>query len=319
VELVDLVRQTRAEGPGGITRAGSPYLLEEGRLRTDTRRVARDATRRVSTEHRDDEAEVTGDLAHRRVYLVAPKGGRKTVTVGRSDECDVMIDLGSVSTKHASIRRNAGGDWSLRDLGSTNGTFLEGERLERNKQVPLPSGSVVRFGPEVKLTFLHADAMEAFLRQLDPVMRAKKIASSGKTGVVLRKSDVLPQGVPLPAYLDDTPTPSKIKLPKLTSLALACPPFSPIGLVEGVPVVVGRVAGNDLILPHPEVSRSHARFERAGDSVAFTDLKSANGVYQGEKQVSVGTLAVGDEVTIGPYRISIVAIEAPPPRGGSST
>src|SRR5262249_61352397 len=126
------------------------------------------APRRVPSEHQDEEAEVTGDLAHRRVYPVAPKSGRKTVTVGRSAECDVVIDLSSVSTKHASIRRNAGGDWSLRDLGSTNGTFLEGERLERNTQVPLPSGSVVRFGPEVKLTFLHADAMEAFLRQLDP-------------------------------------------------------------------------------------------------------------------------------------------------------
>jgi adenylate cyclase len=83
-----------------------------------------------------------------------------------------------------------------------------------------------------------------------------------------------------------------------------------------VPVLVGRVSGNHLILPHPEVSRSHVRFDRTGESVTFTDLNSANGIYQGEKQVRAGTLAAGDEVTIGPYRIAIVQLEAPPPRAG---
>jgi pSer/pThr/pTyr-binding forkhead associated (FHA) protein len=50
-----------------------------------------------------------------------------------------------VSKRHAMIRRSASG-FEVLDLGSRNGTWLEGERLIPNKPYPLASGSQLRLG-----------------------------------------------------------------------------------------------------------------------------------------------------------------------------
>jgi hypothetical protein len=57
--------------------------------------------------------------------VVGPAG----VTMGRSRQCDVMVDDPNVSRNHAEIRPR-GGSWVLTDLGSTNGSRLNGRRLE---------------------------------------------------------------------------------------------------------------------------------------------------------------------------------------------
>jgi hypothetical protein len=57
--------------------------------------------------------------------VVGPAG----VTVGRSRQCDVTLDDPNVSRTHAEIRPR-GGSWVLTDLGSTNGSRLNGRRLE---------------------------------------------------------------------------------------------------------------------------------------------------------------------------------------------
>ena len=58
--------------------------------------------------------------------LVVGPGG---VTVGRSRQCDVTLDDPNVSRTHAEIRPR-GGSWVLTDLGSTNGSRLNGRRLD---------------------------------------------------------------------------------------------------------------------------------------------------------------------------------------------
>jgi pSer/pThr/pTyr-binding forkhead associated (FHA) protein len=65
-----------------------------------------------------------------------------TMLVGRVAPADIVIDDDSVSRKHAEIVR-AGGGATLRDLGSANGTFLNGERIT---EAPLSPGDVIRFG-----------------------------------------------------------------------------------------------------------------------------------------------------------------------------
>jgi hypothetical protein len=57
--------------------------------------------------------------------VVGPAG----VTMGRSRQSDVMVDDPNVSRTHAEIRPR-GGSWVLSDLGSTNGSRLNGRRLE---------------------------------------------------------------------------------------------------------------------------------------------------------------------------------------------
>jgi FHA domain-containing protein len=57
--------------------------------------------------------------------LVIGAGG---ATIGRSRQCEVVIDDPNVSRQHAEIRPR-GGSWVLTDLGSTNGSSLNGRRV----------------------------------------------------------------------------------------------------------------------------------------------------------------------------------------------
>ena len=57
--------------------------------------------------------------------------------LGRSPDCDVVIDAAAVSRRHAIIEKNGGG-YFLRDLGSRNGTYVNGTRVE--ERAPLHNG-----------------------------------------------------------------------------------------------------------------------------------------------------------------------------------
>jgi hypothetical protein len=66
-----------------------------------------------------------------------------SVTLGRSRECDCVLADPSVSRRHAELRRD-GGRWLLRDLGSRNGTRVNGVRLLDEAEVC--PGDRVSFG-----------------------------------------------------------------------------------------------------------------------------------------------------------------------------
>jgi Protein of unknown function (DUF3662)/FHA domain len=70
--------------------------------------------------------------------LVGPTG----VTIGRSRQCDVVLNDPNVSRQHAEIRPR-GGSWVLSDLGSTNGSILNGRRIE--------GPEVVKAGDEIEI------------------------------------------------------------------------------------------------------------------------------------------------------------------------
>jgi adenylate cyclase len=61
------------------------------------------------------------------------------VVVGRHEGCDIVIRSGAVSGRHCELNW-ADGAWSVRDLGSRNGTRVDGERCQAKA---LPPGSVL--------------------------------------------------------------------------------------------------------------------------------------------------------------------------------
>jgi pSer/pThr/pTyr-binding forkhead associated (FHA) protein len=65
------------------------------------------------------------------------------VNIGRADYNDIVLADESVSTAHAKLQRREG-VWTLIDLGSTNGTFVDGEQVQG--EVPIAPGATVRFG-----------------------------------------------------------------------------------------------------------------------------------------------------------------------------
>lgn len=69
---------------------------------------------------------------------VVPLPGSGTLAVGRSQKCDVAIDSGSVSRHHANLL--VGQEVVIEDVGSSNGTFVDGQRLAPNTKVRLGVG-----------------------------------------------------------------------------------------------------------------------------------------------------------------------------------
>lgn len=60
---------------------------------------------------------------------------KEAVVIGRLDGCDVVIADPGVSRRHAEVRRE-GDEWVIVDLGSTNGTEINGKRLNRHRLQP---------------------------------------------------------------------------------------------------------------------------------------------------------------------------------------
>ncbi|MEO7672713.1 MAG: FHA domain-containing protein [Pyrinomonadaceae bacterium] len=76
----------------------------------------------------------------------------KRLSVGRTKENDLAVDDTSVSKLHASIMLNAEGRIVVADTGSTNGTFIDGERISYGKASTISQGHKLRLGT-VELSF----------------------------------------------------------------------------------------------------------------------------------------------------------------------
>ncbi|MCB1629298.1 MAG: FHA domain-containing protein, partial [Xanthomonadales bacterium] len=67
---------------------------------------------------------------------------RPSSLLGQATDCDVRLIDPTVSRRHARISR-AGDDWLFEDLGSTNGSFVDGQRIE---QARVAVGQPLRLG-----------------------------------------------------------------------------------------------------------------------------------------------------------------------------
>ncbi len=158
----------------GLKKELSDYLLEHARshglalltrptvdLETDDRLSLGEfgiQAKLVRPADADAEAEaVEGDFGHTMVYsttgarrvesprkdsrvLLVSDDKRTVVTgdpfvIGRSRECDLVLDDPNISRRHAELRREEDG-WAVRDLGSTNGIKLNGHRSRGGRLNP---------------------------------------------------------------------------------------------------------------------------------------------------------------------------------------
>ncbi len=109
----------------------------------------------------DDLDEVNATLVL--IYPPGPNLGRRFAlrpddnVIGRLAEADVCVDEDSVSRQHAHVRHDGQG-WYVEDMGSTNGSYVNDERIERART--LRDGDFLRFGVAI-LKFLTGSNLEA--------------------------------------------------------------------------------------------------------------------------------------------------------------
>jgi len=129
----------------------------------------------------------SGGLVGQRLAVKTP-----LVNIGRADYNDLVVPDPSVSTSHAKLQRREG-IWVLVDLDSTNGTFVDGERVKG--EAPLAPGATVRLG-DVQLVF-------------EPTDDALGVAKGGGTQVLRTPHSIAPNMPPTPPPAPAPPPPRR--------------------------------------------------------------------------------------------------------------
>lgn len=79
-----------------------------------------------------------------RFDLAAAAGAVGRIVIGRAADCDLRIAHSTVSRHHCALVRDDDGEWTAHDLGSTHGTFIDGQRAATGRVTP---NSTLRIGP----------------------------------------------------------------------------------------------------------------------------------------------------------------------------
>jgi len=112
-------------------------------------------------------------------------------TIGRSDDNTLPIDDGSVSGNHAEIVSEADG-YHLRDLGSTNGTFVNGEQT---KEALLRDNDEIRFGGIAALFLSGVEAAGDAQPLPEPPARSTQAANESTRPKSFSCSSPIPKNV----------------------------------------------------------------------------------------------------------------------------
>jgi pSer/pThr/pTyr-binding forkhead associated (FHA) protein len=217
------------------------------------------------------------DLAGERV--VEWPGDR--LTFGRGDDCDVVLDDPGVSRRHAELRRE-GGALVLRDLGSSNGTFVGGEPIQRRA---ITAADEVQLGPDVTLALL-TEGPPAVLA--DEPARARRPAPAEPEAHVAAAAPV--------------GRASRGPFGWFQRVWWTLEPRAAHGRPRAVresATSVGRDPSAALVLDDESVSRMHARLDLRDGQLTVTDLKSRNGTFVNDQAVLQARLASGDALRFG--------------------
>ncbi|CAL9621557.1 ABC transporter ATP-binding_permease protein [Streptomyces sp. enrichment culture] len=226
-----------------------------------------------------------------------------------------MFDDARVSWRHATVSFN-GRSWVIEDHGSTNGTFVHGQRIQ---QMEIGAGSVVHLGngtdgPLVTLS----GAAAAVTPQAQP--QQQPYAAQGAGAGWAQQAPAPQQQIPhqqapqagwqqqaqAGAHIPQQQAPAENYVQKVPGGAAGAPPVhgdrSPTTFHQfalGRVMRIGRALENDLVVSDLQVSRHHAEFHATPDGrMEIRDLGSHNGTY-----VNGQPIAKGGSALLGPADI----------------
>jgi NADPH-dependent 2,4-dienoyl-CoA reductase/sulfur reductase-like enzyme/pSer/pThr/pTyr-binding forkhead associated (FHA) protein len=238
----------------------------------------------------------------------------KVMTIGRQAGAYLLIDHDTISRHHAEVSY-ANMQYVIRDVGSSNGTFVNEIRLAEGSAHILKPGDQVRFG-KVKYAFrvLGAGMVEGNLARqrseslpgltklqelttgfFDPAAGGQALPPSGQPVLLADGSLMLPGATKaIPADRVD----SLKETPALIVIAQGIPQV--VLLKQGKRITIGRDKKCDIALAEVAVSRKHAEVFPGPEGFYIRDLGSSNGVIVNELKIDNPYLLVhADRILIG--------------------
>src|SRR5271165_2729414 len=240
-----------------------------------------------------------------------------TYRIGRDPKSDIVMTDSRVSWRHAVLRVD-GDAWIVEDLGSTNGTFLDLQRLDR---IEISAVCVVRLGnPD------DGPVLRCVPQVPAPAAGQAGAPPADHPGTALSASPAppappAPKAAPRePAAPRDRIAPPQRPGPREREHAprhamAAAQPAQPVApdllpSVDRRPTArmplpakamrIGRIPDNDLVLSDLNVSRHHAELRKSPTgSYEIVDLGSHNGTYVNGQRVSSQLLTEQDLVSVG--------------------
>jgi ABC transport system ATP-binding/permease protein len=205
-------------------------------------------------------------------------------TIGRDPKSDIVVNEDRVSWQHAVLKLDRG-SWVLEDTGSTNGTFVGSQKVQK---IILDGETTVRLGHPVDGPEL-ACSTGAAPRPRTVIAAKPVIPASGRGGA---------DG---PAVVADRPA--------MTGGGMSTASHREPSVIRRLPTKVlriGRAPDNDIVISDLSVSRNHAELRRTASGYQIVDLDSHNGTFVNGQQVGSAPLTEGDIVGIGPstFRLS---------------
>src|SRR5690606_17105326 len=104
---------------------------------------------------------------------------REMTVIGRREDCDLRIPLGDVSRKHCRLVQE-GGTLRLEDLGSSNGTYHNGQRVQ---EATISPGDTIQIGPVVFVAQIDGmppdDALQPLTMQAAAALDASTAGNEG--------------------------------------------------------------------------------------------------------------------------------------------
>ena len=219
---------------------------------------------------------------------------KDTTRLGRERglEVEIALDAANVSRRHAEIRRQQD-SFVVVDLGSFNGTFLNGRRI--NGAEVLSNNDVIQLGPGgPSLRF--RTSITANLRPANTPAGAAALSPSGRIQPQVKHQTIV--AGPDTGSLQDTVRSKDIN-PNEPQVFLQRPFDRP-------QLTIGRDDGCEIRLDGLLISNRHARLSHTTAGVLIEDLNSTNGTYVNGQRISGRKVLAAEEVVqIGPFLLQI--------------
>ncbi|MDB5038550.1 MAG: hypothetical protein JWQ35_2078 [Bacteriovoracaceae bacterium] len=200
-------------------------------------------------------------------------------TIGRK-QADIILEDSKISSTHAEIRRE-GPKFFLKDLKSTNGTFLNRKPVTKCE---LSDQDVIEVG-SCTLCF-YEDSREFNGASPEISMRQKVEKETTKTKEIITNSKTLQQ-LPVKIHILKGPDQGK----KFT--------------FRKSHILIGRKDA-DVMLLDVDISRAHAMIEVfGGSSIFLRDLESTNGTFLNGRKIQCEKIHTGDEIGMGNTKLNV--------------